>query len=374
MNHDEARELLEAYVDETLDRQTRATVDDHLASCPECRAILDGVAAVPLGPGSTGGVDETSVRRSVRTATFRTIVDAALMLLGVWLALWLVAVLVVQPFVINRGGRAATMTEATLDLATMLNPGVWVEEFEIQSTALGRTATATVALPIGGGLQPLGEISSRVGPLGFGDADGGSFFPFVQNDSRSMTDARSILPNLGEGTVATVALWPAGAITIDQAQAIADSTEHDIAVVWAGFSVGEPSAGSPPGFERGGTLGYSTCLSADTVDDALFGATSASLGRGTGFAPASIADAYERVRSAVDNLTKRPEIAEGFSPGIDPDRVKAAATELADREPAVTALVVTGPTAEVLELVDAQPDAGVSLLGVDFYNWPVCGR
>lgn len=376
MTHDDVQDLLEGYVDETLDRSTRNAVDEHLAGCDDCQAILDGVASIPLGPSGTGKIDERMLRRSLRKATLRTIVDAGLMLLGVWLALWLVAVLIVQPLVINRGGRAAAMTEATLDLATMYNPGVWVQDLEIQSTSLSRTATATVVLPVGSGTESLGEIASRIGPFGFGDVDGGSFFPYVRSDLSSPGDARTIIPELGDGTVATVALWLETPISVDEAQALADSSDHGAAVIWAGFAIGQTTEGSPIGLEEGGTLGYSTCVLPDPTDDGLFGSTSASMSRGLGFAPASISGALDRVRAALGNIAGEPAIGEALLPSVDVGTVEAAARHLSQEPAQVTVLAVTGPTAEVAAVMSALPDASASLLAVDFYNWstPVCGR
>ena len=49
MSHDQIQDLLEGYVDETLDRGTRRQVEAHLAGCEECRAILEGIPPVELG-------------------------------------------------------------------------------------------------------------------------------------------------------------------------------------------------------------------------------------------------------------------------------------------------------------------------------------
>ncbi len=376
MTHEEFQELLEGYVDETLDRTIRAEVDRHLEDCAECRQILDGVAAITLGRGPNGELDEHAIRRSVRRATWRTVIDAALMLLGLWLALWLVAVLVVQPLVVNRAGRAATLAEATLDLATMTNPGGWVTDLEIQSTALTRTVSVSLALPVGSEVQPLGVVSARIGPLGFGDADGGAFLPFVNADLGASGDARTLLPRLGSGTVSTVAVTFAEPLTIGEAQTIADTPDHDTAVTWVGFGLGAVAQGSPIGLMEGGTVGYSTCLEPEAVDRELLGATSASMSRGGGFSPADIGAARERVRSALTNL-EDPAAADALSlaapeQSFDPRR----ALTLLDRGAGVTWLVVTGPTDDVLGLLDDLPGASASLMAVDFYNWslPVCGR
>jgi anti-sigma factor RsiW len=66
MNHEELQDLLESYVDETLDRTTRAEVDRHLAGCDNCRAILDGVPAVHLGAIERVAFDDWAMGRLVR--------------------------------------------------------------------------------------------------------------------------------------------------------------------------------------------------------------------------------------------------------------------------------------------------------------------
>ncbi len=57
MTHEELQDLLEAYVDETLDRATRAEVDRHLAGCDECRAIIL-LGDNDLDPASFDAIDK----------------------------------------------------------------------------------------------------------------------------------------------------------------------------------------------------------------------------------------------------------------------------------------------------------------------------
>jgi predicted anti-sigma-YlaC factor YlaD len=123
VSHEEIQDLLEDYVDDRLDRETRKLVDDHLKTCAECRQILDDVAPVDVSALGALTYDEATMRRIVRRSLFRTAWNTLLLLFAGWIALWFFAALVIQPLVVNRGGRAADIVQATVDLGIMLNPG-----------------------------------------------------------------------------------------------------------------------------------------------------------------------------------------------------------------------------------------------------------
>jgi hypothetical protein len=351
-DHDEIQDLLEAFVDETLDRPTRQMVDHHLKDCEMCRALLDDVAPVDLGTLSLAS-DERTLRRSVRRAMRRTILDATLTLLVVWLAGWLLAAMVVQPLVVDRGDREVAAAQATIDLAVMTNPGAWVTDFNTDSTGWKKTFTVEAGLEVGSGMKPLGEFTSRLGPIGFGNAQRGRLFPgMLSPESRGSLDT---LTGLGEGTVATVYFAFEDRLSIDEAQAVADSTT-DTRVIWVGF------AGNTLGDRE---YGYGTCLNPD--EDPMSGF------RGQGFFPASISGAHAQVERALANLVEHPEIARVII-GLDSEAEDAL--DYIESNGEVARLVVTGPTGELVQLVEELGRPPGEVLAVDFYNWsvPVCGR
>jgi hypothetical protein len=367
-DHDEIQDLLEGYVDETLDRPSRRLVDTHLADCGMCRAILDDVAPVDLTAMHTPQLDDRHLRRSVRRAMRRTVFDAALVLLALWMAAWLVVGLIVQPLTVNRGGRAAAAAQATIDAAVMYNPGATVTDFSIRTDGLRRTFSAEIGLPVGSTLEPMGEVSTVIGPIGFGGEDGGGVFPFVGSDGTS--GVLDTLERLGDGTVATVQVWFDEALTVDEAQALAGSTGTDTRVVWAGFATAEEW----PQSSRD-VYGYPTCTDPDAgFDESFLSATSAS-GSGSGlFSPTSVRSAQENVVRALHNLADHPQIAADLA--RDSDGSFEDARRYVESEGRVVALVVTGPTAEVRAFADENGFESGAVLGVSFYNWstPLCGR
>ncbi|MDF1597365.1 MAG: zf-HC2 domain-containing protein [Acidimicrobiia bacterium] len=378
-SHDEIQDLLEGYVDETLDRATRRAVDDHLADCAECRAILDEVAPVDLSGLAGGAVDERSLRRSVRRAMWRTVTNTALMLVSLWIVAWLVSAVIIQPLVINRGDRATIAARATFDMAMMVNEGAIATDWDVTSGAASRTNTAHLVLQVGAGAKELGEVGSRIGITRFGAPLGGWFWPYV-TDFNSGTPGEYRLAELGSGTVATVAAHFNEPISLARAQELADSTDYDVRVVWAGFPTSQRlDLDEQPfsGFGYG-VLGYPTCLEPGMVDDSRFGGTSVSGGLGLGGAPASIANALAEVRRAVGTLTANPWLIER---AVDPEtsdveRLEQTAVQLAQADPGVVTLVVTGPTAELIGFLDDVEVEYPAVLAVDFYNWSdfVCGR
>ena len=370
--HDEIQNLLESYVDETLNRETYRLVTGHLDGCDECRAILDEVAPVDLSGLGGGRVDERALRRSVRRAMRRTVFDASLMLLAAFMAFWLVGLLVVQPLVVNRGDRAASAARATLDLAVMVNEGAYVDEFSISSGPLSREFTAGLQLPVGSSSVDLESVQMWIGLFAVGSTS-----PYVDVGGGG-GDASAQLSNLGQGTVATVALRFDRPLSIAEAQQFADSTEHDVRLVWVGFRIDAGDSFSGDLFGPGAVLGYSTCGARSGFSDDFLAATSAgSSGSPTLSNASSVERALGEVRGAVENLVEHPGLLEAPSwMRATEDLVTAAATHLALPDPGVASLVVTGPTLEVSGFLDqANPDSA-SVLAVDFYNWstPVCGR
>jgi len=377
--HDEIQDLLEGYVDETLDRATYKRVEAHLAGCAECRAILDEVAPVDLSGLAGGAVDERALRRSVRRAMWRTVTNTALMLVSLWIVGWLISAAVIQPLVVNRGDRAVIATRATFDMAMMVNEGAITTDWDVTSGPASRTNTAHLALQVGAGAKELGEVGSRIGITRFGDPLGGWFWPYVTGNNTG-TPGEYRLSELGSGTVATVAAHFNEPISMARAQELADSTEYDVRVVWAGFptSQREDLDETPFSGFGYGVLGYPTCLEPGMVDESHFGGTSASGGYGIGIAPASITNALAEVRRVVGTLTANPWLIERVidQNASDVERLEQTAAHLAQADPGVVTLVVTGPTTELVEFLAETEVEYPVVLAVDFYNWSdfVCGR
>jgi hypothetical protein len=370
MNHEEAQELLEDYVDERLDRRVRDQLEEHLDGCAECRSILDGVAPVDLEALGSAEVDDRTLRRSVRRALWRTVIDAAGMLILLVVGLAVISNLVVHPLLMNRGGRAAAAARATYDVAGMFNEGAVVEKFTIDSGAFDRTFTAVVQMPVGAGMADLGTVSSRIGLFGSGRE---TIWPFVDSDSRFAGAAQEVLARLGGGVVATVSVRFYEPISLDQAQLLASSPGSDVSVVWAGFILSEadPAVAASDPLRM---LGYSTCVWTDHIPASVFTGSSASAGGSFGVSGPSVRNALQEVRRAINHLAENPDVAAQLLDGGAEESVQRVAAYLADTDPQVETLVVTGPADEILKFFDKADTRDGQVLGAEFFNWsrPVC--
>jgi len=370
MNHEEAQELLEDYVDERLNRPVRDQLEEHLGGCSECRSLLDGVAPVDLEALGSADVDERTLRRSVRRALWRTVIDAAGMLVLLVVGLWVISNFVVHPLLLDRSGRAAATARATFDVASMFNRGAFVDDFTIDPGAFDRTFTATVQMPVGAGRADLGTVASRIGLFGSG---GETIWPFVDSDSRA-GGAQDVLGRLGDGAVATVSVDFYPPISVDQAQSLADSPGSDVSVVWAGFllSDADPAVAATDPLRM---LGYSTCVGTDQIPPSVFSASSASAGGNFGVSSPSVQNALQEVSRSTSHLAEHPDVAAQLFDGANSGQFQRVAAYLADTDPQVETLVVTGPTDEILKFFDQADTKDGRVLAVDFYNWyrPVCG-
>lgn len=378
MNHDEIQGLLEGYVDETLDRETRKAVDEHLAGCEECQAILDHVHPVDLSPLAPTAFDERTMRRMVRRSIFRTAVDAALLVIVGAVVMALLSAVLFQPLVINRGGRAADAFRATVDATTLINPGVVVTGIQVTPGVFHRNISIEVTLPVGSGSHELGPVEARIGALSLSRADGAPPWGFIGPEGFG-GGALDQLSQLGPGTVATVAVTYDDPITIGDAQQIADGTAHDMRVVWAGFDITGPEVVTAP-WPAGGVVGYSTCVDESEIPDYVFGSSSSGFGRSLNSAPASIAGALSMARAGLANIAENTDLIEtaanlGFS---GTNLLADAIDRLNGPDAEVRMLVLTGPSIELVGyLGDTSTQSSTAqVLAVDFYNWstPVCGR
>lgn len=377
MTHDEIQDLLEGYVDETLDRPTRRLVDQHLGSCEDCRAILDHVEPVDLSLLGTARFDERAMRRVVRRSIFRIATDAVMIMVAAVLLLALLSLLLFQPLVIGRGGRAAQAARATIDLAAMLTPGAVVTAGQIQSGLFDREISIEVAIPIGSGSRLLGPMAIRLGAFGLADIDGGRPWGFLGPEGFD-GDAQEQLARLGTGTVVTVRIDYTTPISVSDAQEIADSTLDDIRVVWAGFDV-PSTTGDFPSWTADGVLGYATCGGQFDLTNETLAATSAGFSGSLPGSAASIATALQRVRDGIANVASSSEITSLLVEGRgDDDTMAGVLARLAEPDPGVRTLVVTGPSAEVADYLSdsSTPPHDARTLVSDFYNWstPICGR
>ncbi|HSM43609.1 MAG TPA: hypothetical protein VK969_01190, partial [Acidimicrobiia bacterium] len=314
-----------------------------------------------------------------RRSMFRTAWNTALILFAGWIVVWFVSVLVVQPTVVNRGDRAADAARMSIDLTQMLNPGLTLTEGRISPGFLSREVEMQFAMPIGAGLTPATVTTMRIGALGIDTADTPDpRFP-LSPDHGIVGDALDRLENLGNGTVATAAVRYGTSLPAGAAQEIADDPAADVRVVWAGFdgSLGQEFG---PSWTNSGTLGYGTCSALEPLDDDLLGATSAGFTGTAIFATSSIDRALQSVLAALENIEARPELVEYVvGPPFDEDHDDVAEVLTYLRTaPAVSSLVVTGPTPAVSEFVADARDSGATanVLAVDFYNWNegICGR
>ena len=375
MNHAEAQELLEDYVDDKLDRATRREVDEHLRACDECRALLDEVAPVDLAAVGPVRFDERAMRRTARRSVLRTAYNTLVLLLAGLIIVVLLSDFVFQPLVINRGGRAADAARATIDVTSMINPGAVVTDGQIQSGLFDREMSFDVALQVGSGTEDLGTVEVRLGALSLIGPNG--VVPWPNLGDQEFHDARDRIGHLGPGTVTTMRVDFTDPITVEQAQAIADDTGYDIRVTWAGFDT-DDWEDDPNPFASGGFLGYGTCLDADSISDEMLGASSAGFGITQGGAPALVEGALNSVIAALENLAEHPEWLQHLTfRETASSEVVDVINELSD-DPRVRALVITGPSDEIARyLGDNTADIGFAeVLAIDFYNWSpgVCGR
>ncbi len=156
MEHHLARDLLEGYVENSLEPETRSQLEAHLAACEECRGILaanEAPVALPDAAEPGRDWDEKRMRKTVRRTLFRLVFDA----LSIWIigfvVLTIVSSFAIQPLLINRGDRSRTSAIATWDLAIMTTPGATIDGWRNDATLFGRENSVDVGLYTGRDLR-----------------------------------------------------------------------------------------------------------------------------------------------------------------------------------------------------------------------------
>jgi hypothetical protein len=377
MEHHIARDLLEGYVEDDLEPSTRAELDEHLAECNECRDILEGVDA-PIDLGDTAEPftqtwDEKQLRKTIRRTLFRLVFDA----ISIWvvgaITLTVLSGFAIQPLLVNRGDRIQAAAVATWDLPVLATPGAEVAGWNNSSTVFGRNLSVDLVRSIGSATEPLGTFDTHLGLFKFAGEHGSPLFPFFGGDgSRAFTPAR-----LPEDTVVTVQLqWWDRSIRIPEAEAL-QPVKGEARVVWVGFDV--TPAFPPDPLRTPGTpdyvIGYGTCGQPTILDfgDDFFTVGSSGGGGQVGCyftGGGGVNDALEQVRRALDNLASHSELMETVSPASEALRnADIVAAWLANNEPGVVSLVVTGPTKNVARIMEESGADGATQLDVDFWNW-----
>ena len=378
MEHHVARDLLAAYVDGDLEDETKTELESHLAGCDQCRVLLeDSERRVDLGSASVEGAaawDERRMRKTVR----RTLLRLVSGVVSVWIAgviiVFFISALAFQPLVIGRGDRAQAAGVATWDLPVLVTPGASVDRWSSDATLFGRDMTVELVRFVGTEAQSLGSFETDLGVFSFSERGVDTVNPYVGGSSR-----RFVADRLPAGTVVTVELlWLDEPISVAEAEALIPDAAT-ATVLWAGFDM---SPALDDGVERipddaGSMLGYHTCEAPSILNQggAFFNAGFAmSSGNVSGcfFQAAGIDNALEQTRRAASNLASDADLIGALqgSSSVSLQNIEIVASWLATNEPGVTALVITGPTPNVAQLVEASGADDAIQLAVDFWNWP----
>lgn len=377
MEHHLARDLLEGYVDNSLEVETRSQLESHLETCTECRAILEATETpIELSPvaGPRDEWDEKRMRKTVRRTLFRLVFDAlSLWIIGA-IILTLVSALAIQPVLINRGDRSRAAALATWDLAIMTTPGASIDSWQNDASLFGREISVDVGMYTGREYRPLGSYQTELGIWRFRNATGGGIGPFLGTESQTFQPDR-----LPEDTVATIALsWWDNPITMEQAAAIQPDFE-DAWLLWVGFSV---APAFPPGTAQfpadpDYVLGFNPCGEPVFTDYEPGYFSSGSSGGGGNFSScffldqATVEQSVTSLRRATANLAGHRFLVDALEDSSSQAlrNIETVSAWLAANEPQVVTMVITGPSHSISDIVATSGAEGASLLDVDFWNW-----
>ena len=377
MEHHLARDLLEGYVENSLEPETRSQLEAHLATCEECRSILEAneaPVALPGGAEPENDWDEKRMRKTVRRTLFRLVFDA----LSIWIigfvVLTIVSSFAIQPLLINRGDRSRSAAIATWDLAIMTTPGATIDGWQNDATLFGRENSVDVGLYTGRDLRPLGTYQTDLGIWRFKNATGGNIQPFLETDSQAFQPER-----IPEDTVATVALsWWENPITVAQAAAIQPPSD-EAWLLWVGFTVAPafPAGSAQIPADPDYVLGYNPCGEPVFMDYESGYFSSGSSGGGGNFSSclfldqATIEQSVTSLRRATTNLADHAFLVAALenSSTAALRSIGTVADWLAENEPQVVTMIITGPSDTISDIVATSGAEGASLLEIDFWNW-----
>jgi hypothetical protein len=379
VEHHTARDLLEGYVDNSLEPETRQQLETHLASCDECRAILagNGTHEIPVGlpgpPPLDAGWDEKRMRKTIRRTLGRLVFDAISLWIVGFLALTLISAFAIQPLLVDRGDRIRAAMTATWDLPILTTPGATIDRWRNDSTLFGREFSVDVASYTGDALRSLGTYETDLGIWNFQSSDGSLLDPFLISESRSFKPER-----LPENTVATVQMyWWKSPITMTEAAALQPDA-GDARLLWVGFDLTPafPDQDPFPG-DTDYLLGYNPCAAPTFLDseDEYFSAGSAGGGGDLSscyyFGSATVERSLEETTRAVDNLASSQFLVDALADSsmVSLRNIEAVSGWLSTNEPLVASMVITGPSDRIVDLVDRSGADDASLLDIDFWNW-----
>jgi hypothetical protein len=373
VDHHIARDLLGAYVDDELEAPTRAQLEAHLAACQACRSLLDGSPPVPLARISTDAPtwDERGLRRAVRRTLLSSVVASA----GIALLVLLLAGLLLDPLlrpIVTRGDRLEQAVQATFDIPTLFTPGASIGAYDHQPAGRRARIAVQVGRPVGAHVRPLAEYAVVLS-AGAMRAEGTREPPFLNLDDVPVrahpTWNRA---HIVAGTVATVQLEWTDPIDRTEAEALV-GPDTDARLIWVAFAV-DPLRGDaalPDGWDPTVDLGYATCGGFPPGELEPLGMGGSGTPNVFPTVECGLDNALDQVRRATANLAAADELWDTF-PQHDTimARIDDAAAWLADHQPDITSVVITGPS-EILDGIVTNAGADTArLLGIDFYNWP----
>jgi hypothetical protein len=345
------------------------SVADHLEVCDLCVAVLDEVTSPPVqlpsAPGAHPPWDERRMRRSVRRTVLRTALHTVLLFVLGFLVLQLLGWYVVHPLLIDRGDRLSTHLAATIDVPVMTIPGAALSHVNSSPGVLGRTTEVELQRAVGARQTVLGTFTTRVGPRTMSvpaGTDIGPRGPWLEGGAMDLGRVPFAPERLAEGTAVTVELsWYDDPLDVDAADAVADGPD-DLTLLWVGFRI--PGGEEP--MDPYWRLGYSACGGIPTfTQEQRRGGFGGSGDAGIRADRSGAQHALTELRRATANLAAIGWPAARTAPHGALADLAGTAEALAEREPAVSSVVITGPTQAVADAIDGHAPDEASLLELD---------